>query len=66
MHELYRMLGSEREADLRDEAARIHGAAKASPRTAPRGGGRIADATVAFLARLRGTSVTYDVKEESE
>ena len=66
MHELYRMLGNEREADLRDDAAKIHGRAKASAPAAPRVGRRLPDAVVAFVGRLRRVSVNYEVKEESK
>jgi hypothetical protein len=63
MHELYRMLGSEREADLEYEAARIDRAAKASPYNARRGRTRLANALVAFFTRLHSTRAGYEVKE---
>jgi hypothetical protein len=64
MHELYRILGSEREADLHADAAKLHGTAKTSPLRARRRRGGLANATAAFLTRLRRTSVGYEAEAE--
>ena len=64
MHELYRMLGSEREAELQATADRIDAGLKASPRRAPRARGAVVRRTIERFARVRRTSVTAsDVTE---
>ena len=65
MHELYRMLGSEREAELLAVADKIDAGLKVSPRTAPLARRRIAPRTIELFARVRRANITASDVTES-
>jgi hypothetical protein len=65
MHELYRMLGSEWEAELQATADRIDAGLKASPRSKPLARGAFVRRTIERFARVKRTSVTTSDVTES-
>jgi hypothetical protein len=65
MHELYRMLGSEREAELQATADRIDAGQKASPRRTPLARGAFVRRTIERFARVKRTSITASDVTES-